>query len=102
MRRNVGGYEENAGKIAALARSTGQREVPAMDGVECTAEKTNIHEPLVSRFAGSVGKSSASSHCYVYLKLARAWPIVDSNHCPVGPKPDAEKTSSQRIWNELL
>jgi hypothetical protein len=34
--------------------------MPAVDRVESPAEKTDIHEPLVSSFAGSIGKLNIS------------------------------------------
>src|SRR5271168_2801614 len=56
VRWNVGWHEKNAGKLAAFARGPGQRQMSAMNGIESTTEKANIHAPLVSSFAAPLGK----------------------------------------------
>src|SRR5580704_11380518 len=53
---NVGRHKEDARKLAAFARGPPQRKMPAMNGIEGTAEKANIHAPIVSSFAGPLGK----------------------------------------------
>ena len=65
MWRDIRRHEEDARKLITFARRAGQRKMSAMDGIEGSAEKANIHAPLVSSFTGLVGKFNLPCRRYV-------------------------------------
>jgi hypothetical protein len=76
-----------------------------VDRVERPAEKTDIHEPLVSSFEGSIGKLNISDGHYVCGSAAQGsghCPMVHRQGCLFGPDLPAAKTGVPGIRNELL
>ena len=54
--RNICRHEEYAGEMTVSLRRLGECEVPAVNWIEGTTKEADIHERLVSSFAGRVGK----------------------------------------------
>jgi hypothetical protein len=80
--------------------------MPTVDRIESTAEKTDIHESLVSSFAGSIGKSTVQERRSVSVPVLRDvqghWPIVHRQGCLFGREVADEETVIPGIRNELL
>src|SRR5208283_1212159 len=88
VRWNICRHEQNLAQLAAFARCPRQRQVSAMDRIKSSAKQSNIHERLVSRFPGSIGKPNFSWSARRMLAVTDRFSDIHRQeivHCLLGP-----------------